>query len=102
MNPISVLRALLLALIVPVTGHAADNVRIGVIYPLTGNAASAGASAKDAVELGAEIVNNAHPELPGIPLAATAGLPNLAGAKIELSVRTIKAIPRSARTRPCG
>jgi branched-chain amino acid transport system substrate-binding protein len=75
---------LLLALLAPTSAHAVDNVRIGVIYPLTGNAASAGASAKDAVELGAEIVNNAHPELPGLPLAATAGLPNLGGAKIEL------------------
>src|SRR5437763_16096623 len=64
--------------------HAADAVKIGVIYPLTGNAASAGASAKDAVELGAEIVNNAHPELPGLTLAATAGLPNMGGAKIML------------------
>jgi hypothetical protein len=34
---------------------AADAIKIGVIYPLTGNAASAGSSAKDAVELGAEI-----------------------------------------------
>jgi branched-chain amino acid transport system substrate-binding protein len=78
------LAPVLLALLAPMSAHAADNVRIGVIYPLTGNAASAGASAKDAVELGAEIVNNAHPELPQLPLAATAGLPNLGGAKIEL------------------
>jgi len=71
-----------LGLIAP--AWSADGVKIGVIYPLTGNAASAGNSAKDAVELGAEIVNNAHPELNGIPLAATAGLPRLGGAKIEL------------------
>jgi len=58
-------------------------VKIGVIYPLTGNAASAGQSAKAAVTLGAEIVNNAHPELKSLPLGATAGLPNLGGAKIE-------------------
>jgi branched-chain amino acid transport system substrate-binding protein len=64
--------------------QAADSVKIGAIYPLTGNAASAGSSAKDAVELGAEIVNGAHPELKGLPLAETAGLPNLGGAKIEL------------------
>ena len=74
----------LLACLVASPAAAADAVKIGVIYPLTGNAASAGASAKDAVELGAEIVNNAHPELTGLPLAATAGLPNLGGAKIEL------------------
>jgi branched-chain amino acid transport system substrate-binding protein len=64
--------------------EAAENVKIGVIYPLTGNAASAGQSAKDAVNLGAEIVNTAHPELKALPLGATAGLPNLGGAKIEL------------------
>lgn len=63
---------------------AAGPVKIGVIYPLTGNAASAGKSAKDAVNLGAEIVNTAHPELKNLPLGATAGLPNLGGAKIEL------------------
>jgi branched-chain amino acid transport system substrate-binding protein len=63
---------------------AAENVRIGVIYPLSGNAASAGNSAKDAVDLGVEIVNGAHPELKGIPLAENAGLPNLGGAKIDL------------------
>jgi branched-chain amino acid transport system substrate-binding protein len=63
---------------------AADSVKIGVIYPLTGNAASAGQSAKDAVNLGVEIVNTAHPELKALPLGATAGLPGLGGAKIEL------------------
>ncbi len=66
------------------SADAASPVKIGVIYPLTGNAASAGQSARDAVHLGAEIVNEAHPELKTLPLAATAGLPNLGGAKIEL------------------
>src|SRR6266513_5673853 len=65
--------------------QAADTVKIGVIYPLTGNAASAGQSAKDAVELGVEIVNGVHPELKAMPLDATGGLPNLGGAKIELA-----------------
>jgi len=64
---------------------AAGTVKIGVIYPLTGNAASAGQSAKDAVELGVEIVNGVHPELKAMPLDATGGLPNLGGAKIELA-----------------
>jgi branched-chain amino acid transport system substrate-binding protein len=83
MKMLCMLAAALLTSMAATPAHAVDAVKIGVIYPLTGNAASAGASAKDAVELGAEIVNNAHPELPGIPLAATAGLPNLGGAKIE-------------------
>jgi len=72
------------ALLAMPSAEAAENVKIGVIYPLTGNAASAGQSAKDAVNLGAEIVNTAHPELKALPLGATAGLPNLGGAKIEL------------------
>jgi branched-chain amino acid transport system substrate-binding protein len=66
-----------------IQAHAAD-VKIGVIYPLTGNAASAGQSAKAAVELGAEIVNRGYPELKAMPLGATSGLPNLGGAKIVL------------------
>jgi branched-chain amino acid transport system substrate-binding protein len=65
---------------------AADPVKIGVIFPLSGNAGAAGTSAKDAVELAAEIVNTAHPELEGIPLAESAGLPGLGGAKIELVI----------------
>jgi len=66
------------------SAYAAGPVKIGVIYPLTGNAASAGQSARDAVHLGVDIVNDAHPELKSLPLAATAGLPGLGGAKIEL------------------
>jgi branched-chain amino acid transport system substrate-binding protein len=73
-----------LAAAIALPAYAADPVKIGVIYPLTGNAASAGQSAKDAVGLGAEIVNTAHPELKALPLGNTGGLPNLGGAKIEL------------------
>jgi branched-chain amino acid transport system substrate-binding protein len=73
-----------MAAVLAIPARAADAVKIGVIYPLTGNAASAGQSAKDAVNLGADIVNNAYPELKNLPLGATAGLPNLGGAKIEL------------------
>src|SRR5271166_1219368 len=42
---------------------AAENVKIGVLMPLTGNAAAAGQASKAAIEVAAEIVNNAHPEL---------------------------------------
>src|ERR1043166_2332993 len=64
--------------------HAPDAVKIGVIYPLTGNAASAGNSAKDAIELGAEIVNGLHSELKGSGLAGGDGLTKLGGARVEL------------------
>ncbi len=67
-------------------GHASaqQTVKIGAIYPLSGNAASAGNYSKAAIELAADIVNNAHPELKDIPLADGQGLPNLGGAKIEV------------------
>jgi len=73
-----------LAAAVAVPAQAADAVKIGVIYPLTGNAASAGQSAKDAANLAVDIVNTAYPALKSLPLGPTAGLPNLGGAKIEL------------------
>src|SRR5947199_5181374 len=79
-----ILAAALCVCAIALPAYAAENVKIGVVYPLTGNAAPAGNSAKDAVELGAEIVNGAYPDLKGLPLAATAGLPNLGGARIEL------------------
>jgi branched-chain amino acid transport system substrate-binding protein len=84
MKILRVLPAALLAATLAAPAHAAEAVKIGVIYPLTGNAAPAGMSARDAVELGAEIVNGKHPELKGLPLADTEGLPRLGGAKIQL------------------
>jgi branched-chain amino acid transport system substrate-binding protein len=84
MNRAGCIVAAALAVAIGGAAQAADNVKIGVIYPLTGNAASAGQSAKDAVNLAADIVNNAYPDLKNLPLGATAGLPNLGGAKIEL------------------
>jgi branched-chain amino acid transport system substrate-binding protein len=74
--------ALAAAFILP--ARAADTVKIGVVFPLSGNAASAGKAALAAIEVGADIVNNAHPELKGLPLAEAGGLPNLGGAKIEI------------------
>jgi branched-chain amino acid transport system substrate-binding protein len=65
-------------------GRAAEAVKIGILWPLTGNAAAAGQASKAAAELAAEIVNNPHPELGNLPLAKDAGLPGLGGAKLEL------------------
>jgi branched-chain amino acid transport system substrate-binding protein len=72
-----------IAVLLTAPADAAD-VKIGVIYPLTGNAASAGQSARDAVHLGVDIVNNAHPDLKNLPLGNTGGLPDLGHAKIVL------------------
>ena len=65
--------------------RAADApVRIGAPYPLTGGAASAGTAVKQAIEVAVDIINNAHPELPNLPLGPTAGLPGLGGRKVEV------------------
>ena len=59
-------------------------VKIGAIFPMTGNAASAGIHAKAGLEVALDIINNAHPELGNFPLAKNAGLAGLGGAKIEI------------------
>ncbi len=59
-------------------------VRIGAIYPLTGALASTGADIKTAIEMAVDIVNNPHPDLKTLPLAAGSGLPRLGGAKLEV------------------
>ena len=63
---------------------AEDNVKIGLLMPLTGNSANAGQQAKAAVELAAEIVNGTYPEFANLPLASGVGLPNLKGAKLKI------------------
>ena len=63
---------------------AQETVKIGAIYPLSGNAASAGSFSKAAIELAVDIVNNAHPQLKDIPLAEGQGLPGLKGGKISV------------------
>jgi branched-chain amino acid transport system substrate-binding protein len=59
-------------------------IKIGGIFPMTGNAASAGVHAKAAIEVAMDIINNAHPELGNFPLAKNAGLAGLGGAKVEV------------------
>ncbi|MBV7540760.1 ABC transporter substrate-binding protein [Acidovorax sp. sic0104] len=69
---------------VALVAHAQQEVKIGVIYPLTGTGAAVGAELRNALELAADIVNNGAPSVPNLPFAAGKGLPNLKGAKIKL------------------
>lgn len=59
-------------------------VKIGAIYPLSGNAASAGVHAKAAIETAVEIINNGHPGLGNLPVTKNKGLAGLGGAKVEV------------------
>ncbi|HVV60123.1 MAG TPA: ABC transporter substrate-binding protein [Pseudolabrys sp.] len=76
---------------------AADTVKIGFMWPLTGNAGAAGQASKAAVEVAADIINNPHPEMGDIPLAKGAGLPNLGGAKLELIFTDHQGNPSTAQ-----
>ena len=70
-------------LIVPVGAWAAKEIKIGVIYPLTGGAAAAGRELRAGVELAVEIANNAMADI-NMTMAKNAGIQSLDGAKIEL------------------
>jgi len=63
---------------------AADEVVIGVIYPLSGPVAQAGIDAVAALNTAVEIINNKSSL--NVPLAGGEGLPNLGGAKIRIVV----------------
>lgn len=91
----SFLLALLLCLVLVAPCWSADEVSIGLLYPLTGKMAPAGTDLVKGIELATEIVNNAFPDL-ALPLAASEGLPKLGGAKIKLFVEDHEASPEKA------
>ncbi len=64
--------------------HAAEDVKIGVIMPLSGNSASAGKAELAAIEVAADIIDQGHPELKNLPIGTVPGLPNLGGAKLKI------------------
>ena len=64
---------------------AAEDVKIGVLYPLTGPVAQVGKDAVSAVKTALDIINNSH-NIPGMPLAKDAGLKGLGGGKISIVV----------------
>jgi branched-chain amino acid transport system substrate-binding protein len=73
----------LLAALLALPAAAADEVQIGVIYPLTGAAASTGLELRNAAQLAADIINGSDRSL-SLPLAGAGGLPNLKGARLKL------------------
>src|SRR5258708_2788471 len=75
------------AMSVALAGAAAaqdKTVKIGAIFPLSGNAASAGVHGKAAIETAVEIINSGNPALGNLPVTKSAGLKGLGGAKIEV------------------
>jgi branched-chain amino acid transport system substrate-binding protein len=74
---------LIASLLLPGALFAADEIKIGVLFPLTGGAASAGRELRAGAELAAEIANNVMPDL-NMTMAKNAGIKSLGGAKITL------------------
>ena len=74
---------------------AQQEIKIGVIYPLTGPGASVGAELRNALELAADIINNGAPGIADLPFSNGKGLPNLKGAKIKLIFADHQANPQT-------
>lgn len=78
--------------------QAQQEVRIGVLYPLTGPGASVGAELRSALELAADLINNGATGVVDLPFAGGKGLPNLKGAKIKLVFADHQANPQTGAT----
>ncbi|TAK40459.1 MAG: branched-chain amino acid ABC transporter substrate-binding protein [Betaproteobacteria bacterium] len=74
--------------------HSADEVRVGALYPLSGQVAKSGEDTVNAIRLAVDIINNKYPDL-GVPFAATEGLPALGNAKITLLIADHQGSPET-------
>jgi len=70
-------------LLLPASVWAVEEIKIGVIYPITGGAAAAGRELRAGAELSARIANNVMPHL-DMTMAKKAGIQSMGGAKIQL------------------
>ena len=78
------------------TVRAADDVVIGAIYPLTGNAAAVGLDAKAAIETTVEVINGQHEPIPML-MGRGGGLDRLGGAKLRVVFADHQNDPQKAR-----
>jgi len=96
-----VLMMVVLVLNLPFAGNCAssseEEIKIGVLYELSGPLAKSGTETLWGVEFAADIVNNKYPELGEyLPIAEWEGIPSLGGAKIKLIVKDTRAEPDRA------
>ncbi len=75
--------AILVGMLAPAPALAAKEIKIGVIYPLTGGAAAAGRELRAGAELAAQLCNEARSDI-DMTMAKAAGIQSLGGAKITL------------------
>jgi branched-chain amino acid transport system substrate-binding protein len=82
----SVVLLVAVALLVPSPVQAEKEIKIGVLYPLTGGAAAAGRELRAGAELAAEIANNVMADI-NMDMAKNAGIQSIGGAKITLIIK---------------
>ncbi len=92
----SIAAAAALAVVASMPARAAEDVVIGAVYPLSGNAAPVGLDAKAALETAADIVNTAHDAIPML-MGKGGGLSHLGGAHIKLVFADSQNDPQKAR-----
>ena len=83
-------------LVAAAPARAAEDIVIGAIYPLTGNAAQIGADARAAIDTELEIVNGSHDPLPML-MGKGGGLDKLGGAHIRVVYADHQNDPQKAR-----
>jgi branched-chain amino acid transport system substrate-binding protein len=79
----------------PAFAQTPTDVRIGLVYPLSGANAQTGVDAQKAFETAAEIINNDYDF--DLPLAKDVGLPGLGGAKLKLIFADHQSDPQKGR-----
>ena len=87
---------LAVAILLAPRARAADDIVVGAIYPLTGNAAQIGADAKMAIETVLEVINGTHEPVPML-MGKGGGLDKLGGAKVRVVFADHQNDPQKAR-----
>jgi branched-chain amino acid transport system substrate-binding protein len=92
---LAVLAAVAVAVVLAAGPVAAQQkvIKIGALYPLTGNLAATGMDCKRGVDLAVEIINGKF-DL-NLPFAKEEGIPGLGGAKIEVVYADTKGDPKN-------
>ncbi|MHB0869897.1 MAG: ABC transporter substrate-binding protein [Chloroflexota bacterium] len=75
---------------------APQEIKIGVLFPLSGSAAVVGLDCKYGADLAADVINGKNDF--NMPLAKTEGLPNLGGAKIKLVTVDHQGVPEKGQS----
>ena len=86
----------LAVLAVGITSARAEDILVGALYPLSGNASQIGADAQAAIGTMSDIINTEHPPIPML-LGKGGGLPHLGGAHIKVIFADHQNDPQKAR-----